>query len=345
MNCKSTTWSACAALAVGLALGTVPLRAGEPLEREAREAAGLSDAGQVSVPPEQAGRRPQGAPAVDVLLIPDSTADRIMAFDPTTGNLINANFVPGNNPNLQTPKDAFAHADNASVLVVDQISDAVQRYSGGSGAYVGLFAPAGGVNTAVLDNATGGTYRPNGNLLVCVQSGANANSVAEFDGATGAYLGNFIANASGGLAGPFDVYFRAGDVLVSSINTDQILRYDRNTGAFLSVFASVNNFPQQIAEAANGNVLVANFGGTQQGVVELTSAGALVAVYNPAGVGGNRGVYELPNGNILTTNGTGVYEISRAGALVDTKITGVSAQYIERAQALTPVELQRFNVE
>jgi len=62
-------------------------------------------------------------------------------------------------------------------------------------------------------------------------------------------------------------------------------------------------------------------------------------------VGGNRGVYELPNGNILTTNGTGVYEISRAGTLVDTKITGVNAQYIELVLGLTPLELQELSIE
>ena len=332
------------ALAAGfMTLGPTPAPAADPGQREALEAAGLSDAPPLAGQPAPGPRSALGA-GVDLLLIPDSTADRVMAFDPTTGNLVDANFIPADVTNLSTPKHAFAHADSASVLVVDQIDDRVQRYDAGSGAYIGGFAPAGGVNTAVLDNAIAAAYRPGGgSLVVCVQSGANGNSVAEFD-STGAHVGNFIAIGSGGLAGPFDVYFRAADVLVSSINTDQILRYDL-AGAFLGAFASVNNFPQQIAEAANGNILVANFGGTQEGVVELTSAGAFVAVYNPAGVGGNRGVYELPNGNILTTNGTGVYEISRAGALVDTKITGVSAQYIERVQGLTPVELLGFSVE
>lgn len=329
-------------VAVGLTVLAFNLPAAEPPSASDLERDGLADGPPAAAADRPAARAPR---AVNLLLIPDSTADRIMAFDPVTGNLVGADFVPANNPNLQTPKDAFAHSGNASVLVVDQISDLVQRYDGGTGAYLGLFAPAGGVNLAVLDNATGGTYRPNGNLLVCVQSGTNANSVAEFDGTTGAYLGNFIGNGSGGLAGPFDVHFRAADVLVSSINTDQILRYDRNSGAFLGVFASINNFPQQIAEAGNGNVLVANFGGTQQGVVELDPAGNLVGVYNPPGAGGNRGVYELPNGNILTTNGTGVYEISRAGALVSTKITGVSAQYVELVQGLTPVELQQLSIE
>ena len=77
--------------------------------------------------------------------------------------------------------------------------------------------------------------RPNGNLLVAVQSGANGNSVAEFD-TSGNYLGNFVAIGSGGLDGPFDVYPRTTDWLVPSINTDNVLRYDV-AGAPLGVFA------------------------------------------------------------------------------------------------------------
>jgi hypothetical protein len=333
--------AAFAIVAAWLSVGAASTSAAEPPGRDTLEAAGLPDAPPAG--PAGVRRLPDGV-GVDLLLIPDSTADRVMAFDPTTGNLVDANFIPADVTNLSTPKDAFSHSDSASVLVVDQVDNLVQRFDGGSGAYLGGFAPAGGVNTGVLSNATGGAYRPGGgNLVVCVQGGGNANSVAEFD-STGAYVGNFIAIASGGLSGPFDVYFRAADVLVSSINTDQILRYDL-TGALLGVFATVNNFPQQIAEAANGNVLVANFGGTQEGIVEFTPAGVLVGVYDPAAVGGNRGVYELPSGNLLTTNASGVYEISRAGALVDTKITGVSGQYIERVQGLTPVELLGFSVE
>ncbi len=160
-----------------------------------------------------------------------------------------------------------------------------------------------------------------------VNSGTNQDSVAEFD-TSGNYLGNFVANGSGGLDGPFDVYPRTADWLVSSINTDNALRYDL-AGAFIASLAGINNFPQQVTEASNTNVLIGNFGGTQEGVVELTAAGALVGIYDPASLGGYRGAYELPNGNILTTNGSGVHEIDRSGNLVQTKISGVSGQYIE----------------
>ena len=315
-----------------------------PKDRDAAEAAGLESPADLP-----AGRTDPAPPSglsrgslSNFLLIPDSTADRIMAFDPATGNLVNADFIPADPTNLSTPKAAIANPSGSEVWVVDQLDDAVQRY--GASGYLGVFAPAGGVNTAILDNATGITIHPNGNLLVCVQSGANGNSVAAFD-STGAHVGNFIAIGSGGLAGPFDILVRTNDVLVSSINTDQILRYDRTTGAFLDVFATVNNFPQQLYEAANGNILVANFGGTQNGIVELTSTGTLVAVYNPIAGGGYRGVYELPNLNLLVTTGNGVFEISRANTLVSTKISAVSAQYIDLVASQLPVGLMEFGVE
>ncbi|MCB0257798.1 MAG: hypothetical protein KDI55_29075, partial [Anaerolineae bacterium] len=155
----------------------------------------------------------------------------------------------------------------------------------------------------------------------------NADAVAEFD-TSGNYLGNFVANGAGGLDSPFDAYGRTADWLVTAIDSDNILSYDL-TGAFIAQFAAINTFPEQANEAGNSNVLVANFSGTEEGVVEYTAAGALVGIYDPATLGGYRGVYELGNGNLLTTNGSGVHEIDRSGNLVETKISGVSSRFIE----------------
>jgi subtilisin family serine protease/subtilisin-like proprotein convertase family protein len=264
-------------------------------------------------------------PRQGVLLIPDSTNDRVMAFDPFNGNLINANFVPADPAHLSTPKNAILSADGNSVLVVDQLDDAVQQYDL-NGNYIGVFAPAGGVNTAILNNSRGIALRPNGNLLATVGDPPNEDSVAEFDTA-GNYIGNFVAVGAGGLDSPWDVYSRTTDYLVSAVQSDAIHRYS-STGAFLGILTTVDGFPQQIAEAANGNVLVANFSpAANGGVLEYTADGTFVGRYAP--VNGNTGVYELGNGNILTSNGTGVHEINRSGQLVSTKISGVSSHSIE----------------
>jgi len=299
----------------------------DPAQALAAELSGGEDA-----PPQAAVPRDAAAAArakrllltQGLLLIPDSTNDRVMAFDATTGDLVDADFIPTDAAHLSTPKSAILSADGTSVLVSDQVDDVVQEYDL-DGNYIGVFAPAGGPNTAILDNILGIDLLPNGNLLVPVTGGANSDAVAEFD-ASGNYLGNFIANAAGGLGGPFDVWPLGTDWIVPSIDTDDVRRFD-SAGAPLGVFASAVSFGEQVNGAANGNVLVANFSTPNTGVIEYTPAGALVAVYNV--ITGNRGVYELPDGTILTTNGSGVHVIDRANNLIATKFSGSGAQYIE----------------
>ncbi|MCB1050170.1 MAG: IPTL-CTERM sorting domain-containing protein [Acidobacteria bacterium] len=267
-----------------------------------------------------------GAGGNGLLLIPESTNDRVMAFDPLTGDLVDADFIPADATNLSTPIHAIRHPTNGNILVSDQIEDLVQEYDT-AGNYIGVFAPVGGVNNAILDNIRGMGYGPNNSILVSVGGGTNADAIAQFD-TDGTYLGNFVANAAGGLGSPFDVTARASDYLVGGINSDAIHRYD-SSGSPLSNLTGINTFPEQVISIGSGNVLVANFSGTEEGIVEYTSAGAPVGIYDPASLGGYRGVYELPNGNILCTNGSGVHEIDRAGNLVETKIAGVSARFIE----------------
>jgi hypothetical protein len=262
-----------------------------------------------------------------ILLIPDSTTDRVMAFDPQNGEPLDLDFVPADTTNLETPINAILTPDGLSVLVSDQIEDDVLEYDL-DGNFVGIYA---GNNTAQLDNILGINFRENGNLLVSVTGGANQDTVAEFD-TNGGYLGNFITVGAGGLDGPFDVYPRAGtDWLVSSINppTEAVLRYNYTTGAFIANLNTVNNFAEQVTTAANGDVLVANFGGTQEGIVRFTSGGTLVGVIDPVTGGGYRGVYELGNGNLLVTTGTGVHEVTSAGVFVESEVTDVSARFIE----------------
>lgn len=259
------------------------------------------------------------------LFIINSTAKQLMVFDPTTGDLVDPVFIQLDDDATGTGIHAIMSADK-NVLVSDQTRDVVHEYDL-AGNYLGIFAPAGGADTSIMDNIRGIALRPNGHLLVSVGAGPNGHAIAEFD-TNGNYVGNFVANGSGGLISPFDVYERPStDWLVSSIDTDQLLRYDWANGTPLGLFAPVNNFPQQIVAIGNGNILVGNFGGTQ-GVHEFTAGGTFVGVYNPASVTGYRGVYELPNGNLLTSTSGGVYEIDRSNNLISTKHTGQS-RFIE----------------
>jgi len=263
-------------------------------------------------------------PPNGLLLIPDSGDDRVMAFDPITGELYDANFIPTDPTNLATPIQAGFHPDGNSILVSDQVKDGVLEYDL-NGNFLGWFAPAGGINNAILDNVRGWCAKPDGNILVTCASGANSDAIAEFD-ASGNYLGNFIAPNPSIMDGPFGIVYRHSedDYLVSSSTSDAIHRFD-NAGNYQSDLVSGINFPEQIFCAGGGNLLVATFS-LPSGCYEYNRTGSFVGYYDV--VTGLRGVYELPNNNILVTNGDGVYEINRSNQLLSTKISGVNARFI-----------------
>lgn len=272
----------------------------------------------------QSIRTTRDIPEGGLLLIPDSGNDRIMAFDPVTGDLYDADFIPSDPTNLATPISAALHPDGNSILISDQIKDGVIQYDL-DGNFMGFFAPAGGVNNDILNNIRGWSIKADGNILVTSALGANTDAIAEFD-ASGNYLGNFIANGAGGLDGPFCVLYRDAqdDYLVTASTSDAVHQYD-NAGNYLGNLIPVLNFGEQITETTTGNLLIAGFS-TPSGCHEYTSDGTFVGLYDV--VTGLRGVYELPNGNILVTNAIGVYEIDRNNTIVSTKLEGVNARFI-----------------
>ena len=307
----------------------------------AREAAGLEpESAPPRAPAAVASRSPEARRRAfellgtqGLLLIPDSTNDRVMAFDPVSGDLVDADFIPADPTHLSTPIHAVLNTCTVpTILVSDQLNDVVQAYDL-DGNYLEVFAPSGGVNLAILDNVRGIWSRQGYVFLVTVGAGPNDDALAGFYPQSGVYFGNFIASGAAGLASPFGIHVRfdVEDILAGGSDSHFIHRFDFD-GVPLPDLAPIVNFPEQIATAGNGNVLVANFLGAQTGVVELSPAGVLIDVHTAPGVSGNRGVYELPGGTILTTTGDGVFEIDRAGNLVDTKIASVGARFIELVQ-------------
>lgn len=268
-----------------------------------------------------------------VLLVPNWSADNVMAFDPTTGDLLDTAYIHSISSALGSPKEARG-TPWGDISVSDQITDLVQKFDS-TGNYIGIFAPAGGVNTTILDNIRGHAYRPNGNLVVTVASGANAQAIAEFDSA-GNYLGNFIANAAGGLNGPFGIQFRSSDVLVAQASSPTgVLQFDL-TGTPIGQWASIPSFPEQITQLESGTIAVADFQGSQSGINLFTPTGTLIGILT--GVTGNRGMYKLSNGHFLTTNAAGIHEIdSTTGSLIRTIATDGNLQYIDLFMPSGPV--------
>lgn len=258
------------------------------------------------------------------IAIPEWTDDKVYLFDAQTGNLLDANFIPTSNPQLQSPKDVQQHFSGRFILVADQVSDVVQKFDT-NGTYIGFYAPASGVNNSILDNIRGICYRPNGNMLVTVGSGASSNTVQQFD-TGGVSIGGFITT---GLSSPFDVLIRTNDMLVSnSSGSNKITRYDL-TGTFLSNFYTTAdiNFPQQLIRLPGGRIGVCAFSTPNSGYTILDSAGTYVRTMTA--VTGLRGSYLLGNGNYLVTNAGGVHEIDSVnGTLIRTITSASNFQYI-----------------
>lgn len=272
--------------------------------------------------------------ADDVLLAPSSSsgAQRIMMFSAVDGSLINANFiVSGQNgaPTMTTPKQIIDSGRN-SLLVSDQVANAIWEF-GYDGTFLGTIASA----AQGLSNLRGLAAR-NGSVYVTVGGGTLTNTVQRFDLNNGNAQSTFIGS---GLSSPFDIHFRANDVLVTnSSGSTLVSQFDLNgnsIGAWATSTSSAMRFPQQInTDGANGELLIAGFS-VPAGVYRFDANGNALDTYAP-GLG-HRGAIRLDNGNILFTISTGVGIWNTAtNTRGSDVITGVNAQYVERINMPVP---------
>lgn len=267
------------------------------------------------------------------LLIPDWTNDRVCAFSPVDGSLINADFIPTNATLFASPKHALP-TPSGTILVSDQIRDAVHEFDG-FGNYIRTIAdlPNNGI-----DNIRGIAIHA-GKLYVTVASGTLQNTIQRFN-LDGTGQETFIGTE---LSSPFALFFRENDLLISnSTNPFLIRQFDLN-GAFLGQWGGTTiRFPQQITRRrSNGHLLVAGFS-PPAGIYEFDDAGNQIAYY--AVSTGPRGAYELENGLILFTDGSGVKVFNPndpdPASTVQVLFSGGSFQYIE-LYAVQPGDVNR----
>lgn len=278
--------------------------------------------------------------AASFLLFVESTGDRVITLDINTGDPINMNFIPPDQVNLSTPVQARL-TPWGKITISDQITDGVYQYDT-LGAVLGIFAPAGGINTTILDNVRGHNFRNNtGNLVVTVAAGGNINSISEFNN-QGNFIGQFIASGSGGLNSPYDILFRTNDVIVSASSSSSLHQYDLNGNYIANLYTGVSaNFFQQMQELPNGDILVADFG-VGGGVRIFSSTGTLLNTLGQ--ITAIRGVYKLGNGNILVSNAAGLFEINPVtGDTLRHIIAGIAGRFITPYDpSIIPVELSSF---
>lgn len=284
------------------------------------------------------------ANAQDVLLIPDSDNDRVWAFSAIDGGLIDDSFIadPGSDNGVDVfnrPLEVLLGSDG-NLLITDQFADVVSAF-GPDGSFIRVFSLGGVRDTNIMDNIRGGhvlTQGPNTGGVLVTNSGRlndlviSQKNVKRLDADDGSELSDFAFNRYGGIRGPFDAIGYNGEVLVSDEGQDKIVRYTLDgkfNERFVSAFAFPQlDFPQQMAIASNGNLLLCSFSGGV--ILEFDPDANLVGQYDPGTLELYRGVAELDNGNLLVTTTTGVFEVTRTGIVVDVEATDGDFRYITR---------------
>lgn len=224
------------------------------------------------------------------VMMPDSTNNRLVYFNPVDGSVVNPNVF-----GLAAGTPIHAMQVGNEVWVSEQIGDRISRWS--------LTGTSLGAITGALDNVRGMGFANNTVYLTNdgTGNGAPGPSLHMYD-TSGNPQGFFtLSNTSG----PFHVLDYRNSLLVSSdAANDDIHRYTYG-GASMGVFHNSTsiNFAEQMAYAANGDILVAVF---SSNVVARLDAGS-GAIINTFAASGARGVIQLGNGNILWTNGSGAH--------------------------------------
>ncbi|HMO14710.1 MAG TPA: PEP-CTERM sorting domain-containing protein [Pirellulaceae bacterium] len=235
------------------------------------------------------------------LMMPDSTNNRLVLFDPFNGSVVNSNFF-----GLQAGTPIRALQVGNQIWVSEQVGDRISRWDFNGnhlGNIGGQFAGGGLDNIRGMELINNTIYVTNAGTL----NNAPGAAVVMFD-TNGNNLGFF--NAAGLAPSPFSVIEHQGGLLVASSSAnDDIHRFDL-VGSSLGTFhnSATLNFAHQLIIAANGDVLAAGF--SSNNVVRMDpNTGATISTFT---AGGARGVYQLGNGNILWTSGTGahVYDVN-----------------------------------
>jgi hypothetical protein len=190
--------------------------------------------GGPSVGPLSLGFGPNGD-----LYVTNNYTNEVVRYNGTTGAFVES-FGSGY---LSSPT-GLTFDSHGNILVASYNDNLIQEFSAATGAFVRTLTSVGLVDiTFGLGGPEQIAIGPNGNLFV---ANFNSSDVEEYDLGTGNPIGSgiFVGGGSGGLLGATGLVFASnGSLYVGSNFTDQVLRYDGTTGAFLDVAIDAGSSP------------------------------------------------------------------------------------------------------
>jgi subtilisin-like proprotein convertase family protein/sugar lactone lactonase YvrE len=189
------------------------------------------------------------------LYVTSEGSNSVLRYSGATGSFIDA-FVPSGSGGLVAPRATTIGPDGD--LYVESGGDfysptnRVLRYDDATGAFLGVFS-SGLAYFNAMD------FGPDGNLYATDWAG---DRVQRFNGATGAWIDDFVSPAtSGGLDNPSGLAFGPdGDLYVVSIMNAKVMRYDGATGYFSEAITGGGmDGPNDVVFGSDNNLYVSDF--------------------------------------------------------------------------------------
>ncbi len=172
-----------------------------------------------------------------MLYVASLGTSQVLRFDGFTGAFVDT-FVTAHSGGLDRP-ESMVFGPDGNLYVADYGTHSINRYDGATGAFIDLFVTSG---SAGLLTPEGLVFGPDGNLYVASD---DESRVLVFDGSTGAPidLGNgpgvFVQAGDGGLFLATGLEFGPdGNLYVGSWGSNEVLRFDGTTGAYIDDFIS-----------------------------------------------------------------------------------------------------------
>lgn len=288
-----------------------------------------------------------------------TTVKKVVLFTYEDGTLVNDQYID------LTPLDAGTLKQvvrvNNELWASDQTKDCIYRFDL-EGTYLSTI---GGGTTGGMDNLRG--LRQFGNEVWLANSGtlngAPGNAIIKLS-TDGQIMSSFPVGGSPWAFWPFT----NDNVLISFSSVtgfpSQIAIFDQN-GTLIAPFNTPGelNFIQQISETQNGDFLAASFsnvtGGIQSGIHRYNSQGTFLNTIGGTAGTGPRGCWELGNGNIMWTNGSGIHianvtngtsQLVYSGSfqfveLVKFGVGTAELPFFENFESLPPEGWEAYNVD